>query len=440
MTRKAGGKIPDRESYSHPELPAVGGFLVIGVFVIVLALWSSWAPISGAAIARGFLQVEGKKQSVQHPYGGVVKQILVTEGATVTKGQLLMTLFDSEPKARLDVLLAERDSMLAREARLIAERDQAEELEFPPKLSSRKDESSVAQAIANERAIMASRRRQFDTETEVIRQKAAQLQELIKGTQAQHDGLVRQRELMEEEAQGARELLEKGYTPKTRVLALERELARLDAERGAKAAEIAKAKEGLAQIDLEIAKVERARLTEITDRLRETQSALVELDAKLSAAQDVLDRTSITAPASGVVVGLAVFTEGGVIQQGARLLEIVPLGNSLIVEARLPLIQVSDIAPGLRADVRLTSINHAERPNIGGEVMTVSADRVTDERSGEAFYAVQVRLDENDVRKSRIILQPGMVAEVVISTRPRTLVEYLVSPLMDEITGAFREK
>jgi len=425
-----------RESYSHPALPAVYGFLALGVFFSILAAWSSWAPISGAAIARGNLQVEGKRQVVQHPYGGVVKQIFVQEGANVTKGQVLITLFDANPRAKLDVLLAEKRAIKAKEVRLIAERDGKTAEQFTQENAS----SDAEQAIRNEAAIMAARTKLFESELEVIKQKAAQLKEQIIGNQTQYEGLSKQRDLIEEEAKGARELLEKGLTPKTRVLALEREIARLEAEKGAKLSEIARAKEGISQIDSELAKAERARLTEIADQLRAAQASLAEMGPKESAANDVVERTSITAPATGTVVGLAVFTEGGVIQQGAKLLEVVPTSNPLFVEARLPMTQVTDIVPGLRADVRLTSINHAERPNLSGQVLTVSADRLTDDKTGQGFYAVQVKLDENDVKKSRITLLPGMVADVVISTKPRTLVEYLVSPLIDEITGAFREK
>jgi HlyD family secretion protein len=135
-----------------------------------------------------------------------------------------------------------------------------------------------------------------------------------------------------------------------------------------------------------------------------------------------------------------VFTEGGVIQPGEKLLDVVPLANPLIVEARLRLGDVNEVMPGRRADVRLTGINHVERPTINGVVQTVSADRLTDKDSGEGYYALQVALNADDVKKSRVELQAGMPAEVIVTTRPRTLFEYLISPLRDEITGAFRER
>jgi len=170
------------------------------------------------------------------------------------------------------------------------------------------------------------------------------------------------------------------------------------------------------------------------------QSKLAELQPKIDAAQDVVERTEIRAPATGSVVDLQIFTEGGVIQPGSKVLDIVPTGNPLIAEVRLKLFDVNEVVVGRQADVRLIGINHAERPTINGVVQTVSADRLTDKDSGEGYYAVQVALNADDVKRSHVDLQPGMPAEVIVATRPRTLFEYLISPLRDEITGAFRER
>jgi HlyD family type I secretion membrane fusion protein len=196
----------------------------------------------------------------------------------------------------------------------------------------------------------------------------------------------------------------------------------------------------IAQNDLEMAKVERARMSEITDQLRATENKLAELAPKIDAATDVVTRTRITAPATGSVVGLDVFTEGGVVQPGAKLMDIVPSDNPLIVAARLKLSDINDVAVGRRAEVQLTGVNYVERPRLYGAVQTVSADRLTDDKSGQGYYAVEVALDPDDVKKSRIELQAGMPAEVIVPTRPRTLFEYLLGPLRDELTRAFRER
>lgn len=428
-----------RGVYMTTAGPVRMGLATLAGFALVFGAWSTLAPLSGAAIAQGNLQVEGQRQSVQHPDGGVVRQLRVKEGDLVARGQVLMVLSETEPKARLDILQAERDALLAEEARLVAERDRKTQPDFAV-LDARRDDPAVRQAMANERAILAARERQTRTQTDILRQRIAQLSEQRGGLEAQIAGVERQKSLLEEEAGGARQLLASGYAPKTRVLALERDAARLEADRGARIAEVARIQEAVGEAELEIAKIDRGIVAEVTDRLREVQAKLVSGEPRISAAMEALGRTEIKAPASGTIVGLNVFTEGGVIQPGAKLMDVVPNANPLMVEARLPLNEISDVATGREADIRLVSINRNERPTIRGEIVVVSADRITDERSGQAFYSVKVRMNEQDVQQAKVVLQSGMVAEVVIPTNGRSLFEYLVGPLLDEISGSFREK
>lgn len=434
------GDLRERAFYARPARPALVGAGVVAAFAAAMMMWGTLAPISGAAIANGNLQVEGKRQSVQHPYGGVIRKLLVREGAHVEKGQLLMTLDDSDPRSKLEVLIADRDAALATQARLIAERDGRNAPDFGDELHSHFDKDTVRQAMANEIAMMAARRHQFEAETAVLRGKIAELKAQIGGTQAQLTGSEKQRDLLADEMSGAQHLFQQGFTPKTRILALQREDAKLQADMGAEQATIAGMQQQIAENDLEIAKAERARMSEITDQLRSTESKLTDLAPKIDAAADVLARTRITAPATGSVVGLDVFTEGGVIQPAAKLMDIVPSDNPLIVDARLKLSDINEVTVGRRTDVRLTGVNYMERPHLSGTVRTVSADRMTDDKSGQNYYSIEVALDANDVKKSRVDLQAGMPAEVVVPTRPRTLFEYLIGPLRDEINGAFRER
>ena len=427
----------DRAYYARPGRPALVGAIVVGAFASAMTLWGTLAPISGAAIANGNLQVEGRRQSVQHPYGGVIRQLLVRDGAHVEKGQLLLALDDSDPRAKLDVLIADRDASRAAEARLMAERDGLATPDFG--VDPKEAKPALRQAMANEVAMMAARKHQFEAETAVLKGKIAELKAQIGGTQAQLTGTEKQRELLSDEMTGAQHLFEQGYTPKTRILALQREDAKLQADIGAQRATIAGMQQQIAQNDSEIAKAERARMSEITDQLRTTENKLAELAPKIDAATDVVTRTQIRAPATGSVVGLDVFTEGGVIQPGAKLMDIVPSDNPLIVDAQLKLSDINDVTVGRRAEIRLTGVNYIERPRLYGTVQTVSADRVATDKGGPGYYAVEVSLEPEDVKKSRIELQSGMPAEVIVPTRPRTLFEYLFGPLRDELTRAFRE-
>lgn len=431
---------PPFRAPSDPWQPAKAGIVVLALFAVIVVAWGAFAPLSGAAIAVGNLQVESRRQSVQHPYGGVVKRLYVKEGDSVVKGQVVLLLSDTEPRSQLDVLMVEDAALKATEARLMAERDGATAATFDVILREHRGSRAAVQAAASEAAVMTARRRQYESETGSLRQRIAQLEEQIRGASARLQGAERQAALIGEELSGARQLAASGFTPRNRVLALERNAAQLEADRGQAIADIARSRQAIGEAEIELAKLDRGRMTDITNELRSTQGKIAELGPKIDAAKDILERTEVTAPASGSVVGLSVFTEGGVIQQGARLLDVVPKDNPLIVEARLQLSDVNEVAVGRSADVRLTGLPRSERPTIRGEIMTVSADRLTDERSGQGYYSIQVRLDPQDVKGARVDLQAGMPVEVVIPTRARTLVDYLVSPLLDEMTRAFREK
>lgn len=428
----------DRAAWSQPHRPARIGLAVIAAFVLVIGGWSALAPLSDAAIAQGSLQVEGRRQSVQHPYGGVVKQIAVTEGQHVEQGEVLVTLSDTEPRAERDVLVVEKAGLAVRRQRLIAEREGAADFEQPAGLD-RIDPATLEEAVASERALMSARRRQHESAVTVIERRIEQLQSTRDGAEVEAEGLERQIALTEEELKAARTLLEQGYTPRPRVLGLERDAAQLRSALAAKRAEIASAAQAVAEAQAEIAGLERSRLAAITEELRDAEAALSAVEPKIAAAEDALLRTAIRAPASGEIVALSVFTEGGVVAAGAPLMEIVPSAAPFFVDARLRLTELHGIAAGQRAEIQLLSAPRSVRPDLSGLVETVSADRLEDERTGEGYYAIQVRLDADDVAASDFALQAGMPVQVVMPTQARTLIDYLTSPLFDEFDTAFRE-
>jgi epimerase transport system membrane fusion protein len=426
-------KTPKRADFSRPVGPVRVGLAVIGLFAGTIAAWSAFAPLSDAAVAAGNLQVQARRQSVQHPYGGVVSSIEVAEGQRVTAGQPLLRLSDVEPKAQLDVLEVEKAALVARQARLRAERDGGV-IVLPDWLLQ-----SNSDAAASEQSLYEARRRQHESAREVLARKSAQVEERITGQQAEAEALARQAELLGEELTGASKLLDQGYSTRTRVSGLERELSEVNSALAAKRAQIAAEGQAMAEAQTELARLERERLTAVTEELNNTDRAMAELEPKLSAARDALARTQVEAPASGTVVELAVFTEGGVVRPGDKLMEIVPDDSPFFVEARLKLTELHGIAAGQTARIDLLSMPRSTRPDIDGVVETVSADRIVDDRSGEAFYALQIRLDAADVAAAGVRLQAGMPVQVIMPTQQRTLIDYLTSPLLDEVSGAFRE-
>lgn len=427
-------------SYSDPLKPALIGVIAVLIFALLFIVWGYLAPLSSAAIAEGSLQVQAQRQSVQHPYGGVISQLLVAEGQHVERGQPLIKLDGTDARAKLDIANAEVVALLAEQARLICERDNSGPdclQAFEEKNSSR---VGIEDAVANEAAMMLARERQYDAEKKMLKSKGAQLREKITGLTAQVDGLAKQTESLDRELEGAHKLLASGFTPKTRVMELERMAAQLLADRGSRMADIAGAKRETSEAELAVAKLARERISDITNQIRKTRSALAEAQPKLEATQNVMNRTVIRAPASGQIVGLSVFTEGGVIEAGARLMDIVPDDNPIVVEARLPLSDINEMKPGVSADIRLTGVPRSKRPQLRGTIVSVSADKITDSQSGVSYFAVRAGINQDDLQNSTVRLQPGMPAEVVVATSSRTLVGYLLGPLLDEIGHAFREQ
>jgi HlyD family type I secretion membrane fusion protein len=429
-----------RQHYRNPGTPARLGLLAIGSFVLGMMVWGSLAPLSDAAIAQGSLQVRSGRQSVQHPYGGVVTHLYVHEGDQVKAGQVLLTLSDTDSRAQLDVLVSQRDALLAAIGRLEAERDGGTAPAFPADLTNRRPEAVVQQTMASETAIMRARAQTFEASVGVAQQKRAQLVQQLQGTQAAIVGLNAQLASVNEQLATAQKLFKSQLAQRSQVLQLQRQVADLQSSVEVKNTDIAGANEAISEADLQIAGLRRSWLSDVANELNTDQAKLAELAPKLAAAQDQLNRAQIAAPASGQVVGQTVFTEGGVIAAGGKILDIVPSDSPMVVDARLPLENIGDVQQGAAADISLLSIPARMRPKIGGKVETVSADRLTDDRSGQSYYLLKVSLNPGDVAKAGMTLQAGMPIEVVVPTRSRTMLDYLVSPLIDEMTGALREK
>jgi HlyD family secretion protein len=415
--------------------------LLFAALVAGLGGWAATASLSGALIAQGKLVVVSNVKKVQHPTGGVIGELLVHEGDHVKAGEVVVRLDSTLPKANLAIVNGAMDELMCRRARLIAERDELDNIEFPDEIASRRSEHSVERLIASENTLFNLRRGAR------LGQKA-QLSERMQQFEQEVDGLTKQiaaknseLELVEYELNGVKELWRKNLIQIQRVTALRREQARLQGEMGVLTAETAKTRGRIAEIKLQIIQVDQILRSEVAKELNELNAKLSEVVERKVAAEDLLSRIEIRAPQSGTVDQLAVHTVGGVVAAGDPIMLIVPDGDDLAVEARVNPQDIDQIAVGQRAVLRFSAFNQRSTPEINGVVRWVSADTSLDQRSGLSFYTVRISLPPDEVeRLEDKRLLPGMPVEAFLLTGDRTMVSYLTKPLLDQVSRAFRER
>lgn len=402
------------------------GLIVFVSFFVIFLGWAAVAPLDAAVVAPGVVVVAGNRQTVQHRDGGVISRIAVQEGQRVNEGDILMELSSPEVVARKEALLSQVLDLQMQRTQLLAAQRGVLEVEAPPEWAALppEDRATADAALARHRAEAGSRRDALRTQ----RSGAGAVEARIAGYQEEIVSLNRQDALLEEELTGVRSLAERGLMPLTRVRALERAQAELDGRRAELRASIAGALEDRAE------------------ELRDTEARLAQLSPQLAGARAEVERTLLRAPVSGVIVGLEANTVGGVLAPGAAVLDIVPEGQDLIVEAKVRPQDADDLHTGIDGEVMITAFTGRNLPRLHGDVRRVSADRFVDERTGEAYFLVQMgvtrteleRLNPNEQTGARE-LRPGLPAQVVIPTRKRTALQYFLEPLNQSIWGSFRE-
>jgi len=420
--------------------------LLLGIAAILIAFggfgtWAAVAPLASAVIAPGFVKVDSNRKKVQHLEGGTVKALHVRDGDRVKQGEVLLRLDETRAKASAAILQARYDTARAVEARLLAEREWAEVIAWPEDLRQRRAEPEAEAVLSGQQSLFHARRSALQGETEILHNRIAQLSDDIKGIKAQQRAKDRQLTLIREEEAMFEALLKKGQTDKLRYLALQREVARLEGERGEHISSIARTNNEIGETRLQIIQLERDFKERVETDLQAVAEELIDLQERVIAANHTLDHIEIRAPATGTVVGLAVHTVGGVITPGETVLEIVPLNDQLIVEAQVQPNDIDDLTVGQSADVNFTGFKQRSAPVLVGEVIYRSADRLVNDRTGEPFYLVHVGVpDEQLARLGDRRLQPGMPADVMIKTGERTALQYLFQPVLDNLEHAWREE
>lgn len=420
---------------------ALLGWGVIALFFGGFGGWATLAPLNGAVVANAVVKVEGNRKSVQHLDGGIVRALNVREGAHVEQGATLIVLDDTQKRAEYNVLSEQYHVLRASEARLLAELAGKDELTRPAELAAREGDAFVGDIWKGQVEQFRSRRATLDGQRRVIGEKIKQLGAQIEGAEAQGRAYTDQIASVRAEAASIGPLVEKMLLPRPRLLQLERSASGLEAQIADTRASIAKAREAISEQELQAAQLGKDRMAEVTKELHEVQARLLEVIPKRMNAAAVLGRMEIRAPYAGRVVGLNVFSIGGVIQRGEKILDIVPDNDDLTVEAEIAVEDISELRPGMPADIRLTGYKQHVVPAIRGEVVQVSADRLVDPRTNVAHYIAAIRPDAADLaRLDGVRLYPGMPATVTVMTEARSAFDYFVGPLAQSFNRAFRQR
>ncbi|MBU6462104.1 MAG: HlyD family type I secretion periplasmic adaptor subunit [Bradyrhizobium sp.] len=420
--------------------------LIVGLSVVVflvggLGVWASTAEISGALIAPGSIVVESSIKKVQHPTGGVVGEVRAHDGDHVKAGDIVVRLDDTVTKANLAIVTKNLNGLLARGARLQAEQQGLDKIVFPQALLDNPDDPDVKDVMASETKLFEVRTTGRSGQKAQLRERITQLKEEIAGLTAQAQAKDQEIALVDKELVGVRQLYDQHLVQLTRLTTLERDAARLAGEKAQYIASTAEAKGKITETELQIIQIDKDMVSDVSKDLRETNDKIGEYIERKVTAEDQLRRVDIRAPQDGIVEQSTVHTVGGVIQAGDAIMMIVPQADDLQVEAKVNPQDIDKLQIGERTLLRLSAFNQRTTPELIGEVIRVSPDVNTDQRSGQSYYTIRVSLPPDEVAKlGEVKLIPGMPVEAFVQTGDRTMMSYLVKPLKDQLMRAFRER
>ncbi|HEX2839998.1 HlyD family type I secretion periplasmic adaptor subunit [Hyphomicrobium sp.] len=432
----------------------VRGYIVFGIAVIAtlvggLGVWAASIDLAGAVLATGNVVVDSSVKKVQHPTGGVVGAIYVTEGQHVEAGEVVVRLDETVTRANLQMVSKQLDEVTVRQARLKAEQNGLAEIVFPEATQARRAEPVLAEIMASETALFENRRTAREGLKAQLRERIAQLHEEIEGLVAQKASRGRELEFANAELEGLEKLEGKSLVSTPRITAARRTVAQLEGDIAQVGAATAQAKGKISEIELQILQLDQEMKTEVGKELRDQQGREAELSERRVAAEDQLKRIEIRAPQSGTVHQLTVHTVGGVITPSEPVMLIVPNADRLVIDAKVAPQDIDQIRTGQLAHVRFPAFNQRTTPDMTATVTRVSADLMMDQQphpgqvqQGAApYYSVRLTLTEEASKKlGNLRLVPGMPAEVHITTGERTALTYFTKPLSDQFSRAFKER
>lgn len=431
----------DLSAVASIQGPMIAGAVIIVLFLLIFVGWGATAPIAGGAAAAGAVSPEGSRKVVQHLEGGIIDQILVRDGDVVAKGDPLIILRNTQAEASHGVLLSEKLLAEAEKARLQAEHDDLDEPVYPAALVDRaQSEDGVRTLLNSQTDLFRNRQDLHQNRRTQLSKEIAQLRAEISGLQSQIADQNRQLELISSEKALIERMVERGLATKQQLLTLQRDEAAIQERRSSNRSGIARAEQAVGRAEAQLQALESERRDQIAADSAQVFASLAQLDEKLPASADVLERTVVAAPISGVIVNLRFATPGGVIGSGEPILDIVPLEDDLVVVAELSILDVDSIAVGQKSLVDFPSLPKRSMGRIDGEVTHVSADVIANPTTGQPFYEVRVSIRREGLPLQGQELVAGMPANILIVTRERTMMSYLFTPWLDTLRTALREE
>lgn len=417
-----------------------------GALIILAAFggfggWAATAPLGSAVVAPGIVTVDTYRKTVQHLEGGIVKQIMVREGDLVAADQVLLRLDDTQTQAQLEIARLQYYAQIALDARLHAEQLGDGKITFPDELQNLSGDKRVVDMMRGQVVLFETRRKSRLGEISVLEQRVEQLQVQMQGQQDLADAKGRTIRSYNEQVVELRKLFEQKLVDKTRLRDYERAVSTLEGERAEALSNAAAAKVQMGEAKLAILQKQQDFQKDVAAELRDVQSKIFDLDQRVHALQDTVARTEVRATSAGRIVGLTVHNEGAVVSAGARILDIVPNDEPLVIEAQVQPSDIDRVHPGLMTDVRFSAFHDRQTPVVNGQVVMVSPDRITDPNSRQPYYLARVQVSDSGmaILKGKSLV-PGMPAEVLVNTGERTALDYFIKPLIDAIARSFKER
>jgi protease secretion system membrane fusion protein len=424
----------------------VAGAVRLGLWLLTVGfggflLWATLAPLDEGVPAQGVLTVGSKRKSIEHLAGGLIEKIVVREGQHVDAGDELVMLNEVQGKAALNATLSQWRSAAATVARLKAERDGARQIHFPPELAKEGNEPDVGAILKAQRDLLVSRRLALDGELRIIRESARGLESQLASLDQLKAGREKQIQLFTNQLSNFQKLNRQGFVSQNQLLDIERQLAEIQSKQGEDLANIGAVNARLVEFRMKDQQRVFEFRREVETQLADAQKEESGQTERLTSLRDSFQRLAIRAPVAGTVVDVAISTVGGVVKPGERIMDIVPDGDDLVVEAQLPPQYIDRVHGKLPADVHFDAyVSLTNRPVLAGEVEVVSADVMTDPRSGLQHYNLRVRITAAEMKKnSNLKLYPGMQCTVMIKTGERSFMSYLLRPLLRRFTTALIE-